>query len=481
MPTIPRPARRRGALVAAVLISALSLAAVPAAARPGSTSAASASSVVRAGQRVPNPVVTSPPAAGVLFDPQSNVDGLGPANYLQEEYFLSGTARAYKPVGTWGSDGLWSAELSGASAAYRTRMIVRRPADRAAFNGTVVVEWLNVSAGLDTAPDWGFAREELLRKGYAWVGVSAQLNGLTLLKSIQPDRYGTLDHPGDSFSYDIYSQAAQAVASPVGVKPLGDLKAKRLIADGESQSASRMTTYVNAVQPLTKRFDGFMIHSRFAGAASISQAPEPAVPGVSPARIRTDQSVPVMVFESETDVLGHLAARQPDSRHYRLWEVPGTAHVDKYMLGPVGLAALNCTFPVNDGPQHYVFNAALRALTKWIRNGSYVPPKAPRISIDANGAILRDQHGNALGGIRTPQLDVPVKRLLGSGNSPAFCGLAGTSTPFDAATLAALYPTRADYLNAYVHATLDALKRKFVLGDDVVPMFVEALESPVVG
>ena len=50
------------------------------------------------------------------------------------------------------------------------------------------------------------------------------------------------------------------------MKPLGDLKAKRLIADGESQSAIRMTTYVNAIQPLTTRFDGYMIHSRFAGA-----------------------------------------------------------------------------------------------------------------------------------------------------------------------------------------------------------------------
>ena len=265
------------------------------------------------------------------------------------------------------------------------------------------------------------------------------------------------------------------------MKPLGDLRAKRLIADGESQSASRMTTYVNAIQPLTQRFDGFMIHSRSAGSAPISQAPEPAVPGVSPARVRTDQTVPVMVFLAETDVPGHRAARQPDSRHYRLWEVPGTAHVDEYMLGPVGLAGLNCTKPVNDGPQHYVFNAALRSLTKWIRNDSYVPPKAPRIWLDANGAIIRDQHGNARGGIRTPQLDVPVKLLLGTGNSPAFCGLAGTSTPFDAATLAALYPTRADYLNAYVYATLDALNRKFVLGDDFVPIIAEALESPVVG
>ena len=121
--------------------------------------------MLRAGETVPNPVLTSPPPTGVLFDPQSNVDGLGPANYLQEEYFLSGTARAYQPVGTWGSDGKWTAELSGATAPYTTRMIVRRPADRAAFNGTVVVEWLNVSAGLDTAPDWGYAARRAAAEG----------------------------------------------------------------------------------------------------------------------------------------------------------------------------------------------------------------------------------------------------------------------------------------------------------------------------
>ena len=32
---------------------------------------------------------------------------------------------------------------------YRTRMIVRRPADPADFNGTVVVEWQNVKAQFD--------------------------------------------------------------------------------------------------------------------------------------------------------------------------------------------------------------------------------------------------------------------------------------------------------------------------------------------
>ncbi len=33
-------------------------------------------------------------------------------------------------------------------------------------------------------------------------------------------------------------------------------------AVGESQSAFALTTYVDGVQPLTKAFDGFLVHSR---------------------------------------------------------------------------------------------------------------------------------------------------------------------------------------------------------------------------
>ncbi len=60
---------------------------------------------------------------------------------------------------------------------------------RSAFNGTVVVEWLNVSAGSDTDPGLGYAAAELDREGYAYVGVSAQqagINGSTPRRHRQP-------------------------------------------------------------------------------------------------------------------------------------------------------------------------------------------------------------------------------------------------------------------------------------------------------
>ena len=74
------------------------------------------------------------------------------------------------------SDGKWTITPT-TTATYKTRIIVRRPANPAHFNGTVIVEWMNVSAG-ESAPDWDFLNPMLMRDGYAYVGVSAQALGV---------------------------------------------------------------------------------------------------------------------------------------------------------------------------------------------------------------------------------------------------------------------------------------------------------------
>ena len=83
---------------------------------------------------------------------------LAPAGFVEHEYFIDGQARSYAPVGTWTSDGVWAAETTG-SAAYRTRVIVRRPAEAADFNGTVVLDWVNVTAQFENAVTSLEARE----------------------------------------------------------------------------------------------------------------------------------------------------------------------------------------------------------------------------------------------------------------------------------------------------------------------------------
>jgi len=458
---------------------------------------------------VPNPVVEGPVTGGNGAPwVQSTSFDLAEVGYQQREFFISGAATGYTNVGEFGSDGRWKA-APASSAAYKTRILVYRPIDPQRFNGSVVVEWLNVSGGLDAAPDWTSAHTELTREGYAWIGVSAQSVGVEggggafnlSLKAVDPARYGPLVHPGDSFSYDIFSQAGKAVLDPDGLDPLEGLRAERLIAAGESQSAFRLVTYVNAVHPLVRLYDGFLIHSRGGGSAPLSQAPEPAVANPPVVRIRDDLQEPVLTFQTETDLitLGYLAARQPDGSRFRLWEVAGTAHADTYTLvvgfqdkGDSPAAAelvltavpipgfIECDRPINSGPQHFVLKAAIAALDRWIR-GEGTPPMAPRLEVAGEPAVfVLDELGNARGGIRTPAVDVPIATLSGLGQSGGtFCGIFGTTVPFDVEPLAQLYPDHDAYVSAVNEATDSAVEAGFIRPADGQLIKAAAAESDI--
>ena len=461
-----------------------------------------------AGAAVPQPATA--PASG----PGSPFLGLGAFDlsalgYVEEEFIVSGTATSFKLKGEPTADGAWAAEPAG-TAPYATRIVVVRPKDPKKFNGSVAVEWLNVTGGLDAGPDWTYSHRELLRSGWAYVGVSAQkvgveggpsLGGAGMpLKKQNPARYGSLVHPGDNYAFDIFSQAGQAVRRG---HVLGPLTAKRVIATGESQSAVFLTSYIDAIDPLAKVYDGFFVHSRFGGAPAPEVASMRGGPGARPGpagvKLRSDLRVPVMTFISETDLIGgglsgFWAARQPDSAKLRVWEIPGAAHVDNYMFligglddgaQPVGKIAplwrptdtvlgSKMAHPVNSAPQHhYVAEAALAALERWVRTGQAPPKGAPMEATppakpgDAPALVL-DAQGNAKGGVRTPWVDAPTARLSGMGNTGGPFGfLFGTTTPYDAATLAKLYPGgKADYLKRF-DASLDrAVAGGFILKAD---------------
>ena len=160
-------------------------------------------------------------------------------------------------------DGRWSAEPAG-EAPYKTRMVIYRPRDPARFNGTVIVHWNNVSAGYDL---YGADSLELLEGGFGFAAVTTQRVGVhgheqnsQGLRTWDPERYGMLSIAGDDYSFDIFTQAARAVGpnrARTGVDPMGGLAVRKLIAQGASQSAGRLATYVNAIQPLEQTFASF--------------------------------------------------------------------------------------------------------------------------------------------------------------------------------------------------------------------------------
>jgi hypothetical protein len=426
----------------------------------------------------------SPP---FIFAPSFDLASVG---YIEAEYVLAGSARAYART----RRGVTAAE----QADYATRVIIYRPADDAAFNGTVWVEWLNVSGGIDVAAAWMSAHTELIRRGAAWVGVSAQQIGVSGgtsvlgltgpgLVGIDPARYGALHHPGDRFSYDIYAQASAAARIAAGTV-LAGLPIERVLAIGESQSAFRLTTFANDIDPITPVHDGFLVHARPAAAAPLDDDGDPSAEfRGGPVGFRADLRVPVLCVESETDliVLGYLAARQDDARCLAAWEIAGTSHADMYTLsaGPIDTGLLPAEAlarawapasevmgmrldkPVNAGPRHYVLNAAVAHLDRWVRDGTR-PPAAQRLET-REGVLRPDGHGNASGGIRTPHVDVPVAVLSGLGNGgDPISFLCGSTAAFDAERLAALYPSRADYLRRFEAATAAAVADGFVLAED---------------
>jgi Alpha/beta hydrolase domain len=433
---------------------------------------------------------------------------LGSVGYVAEEFFISGTATSYTPESELGPDGRWSVTPS-AAADYTTRFVVLTPADRTQFNGTVLVEWLNVSGGIDAPAVWMMAHREILRAGYAYVAISAQkvgvdggasLLGIDMsLKSQDPARYAGLNHPGDAFAFDIFSQIGVLIRN-AGDGILSGLRPQHVVAVGESQSAMFLTTYINAVDPLAQVYDGFLVHSRFGPAApldgdSVITALESSRELPEAVRFRPDLRVPLLTIITETDLAGRVPpgyyfARQPDNARLRVWEIPGAAHADNYTIqvapidsGSAPLDEIVAAYAptnmlmgqqlghyINFAPQHhYVVQAALAALNEWARTGRPAPT-APPIAVRETGAPqpILDSNGLARDGIRTPWVDVPIARTSGVGTDEnIMSAIFGSGEPFDAATLRRLYPGGAgEYLERFTTALDSAIQSGFILPAD---------------
>src|SRR3954452_25612809 len=84
---------------------------------------------------VPTPKLSNPPA-GVhghpLWDSWHELKSFG---YEQHEYFVFDTARP----------------LDASPAPYTTRIVVFRPKSEARFNGSVMLDWVNVTAQFENA------------------------------------------------------------------------------------------------------------------------------------------------------------------------------------------------------------------------------------------------------------------------------------------------------------------------------------------
>jgi hypothetical protein len=445
----------------------------------------SLATLARAGS-VPNPNVIGPiPANTAPGDPShdypffSTTVDLASHGYIEEEFFFEGNANRYN------TPALATGSIIDSGHPYRTRMVVRRPASPDNFNGTVLMEWQN-AGNYDLDALWIAMYGHIIRRGYAWIGVSATQTGIhyprTGLKAWSPSRYGTLDVTqggailDDALSFDIISQAAQAVRNPSGVDPMGGLHVDRVFAMGVSGPAKRLVIYYNSIHPLAGVIDGFILVS-------------------GGDLLRTDLEVKAFKLLTESEIAGssndQVSVRQPNSDHFRRWEVAGAAHFDFHEAqGLAPLQARDLTAPSPPAcdlppysriPAYFVGDAAVDHMVRWVKE-NIEPPIAADIEVATLGppvVVARDTYGNALGGVRLSQHAVATATNTGVNSGPGLCRVYGSFQPFDDATLRALYPVHMTYVIQVIQATLDDLKAGFIVPEDAAATISDAGHSDI--
>ena len=397
---------------------------------------------------------------------------IGELGYVEEEFFVSGRARAHAGEG---------------EADYVTRVIVRRPRDAADFNGTLLLDWVNVTAQFENAVDTLTAHRFFLREGYAYVHLSAQAAGLCCSpltpKVWDPLRYAALDHPGDDYAFDMVSQIARGFRSPQGTDPMAGLRPEVILIMGQSQSAIRLHQYVNEVQAEAQAIDGFLIHADVGAGKDFGAAP------------------PAPVMHLLSDLEAEL--EEPTATdNYVLWEVAGAAHQDLWVgehqvLGQSRRVLLHlpkqsmaaddrlhriagnygerldpalgvCIVAGAAFPMRYAVAASIHHLDRWARGGPK-PPQPPRYRFDDNGELAVDDLGNTLGGLRYPPIDVPVARYRSTA-----CGLGGITLPLTRFALRQRYPTHADYVARMQEATDATVAAGYLLPEDAAELMERA-------
>jgi hypothetical protein len=449
-----------------------------------------------------------------------------PADYVEEEFFVSGGATLYNyahnpPLSP--TDIIPIQE----SVPYKTRMIVRRPANANKFNGTVVIEWWNSTAGFDTAPAWDPSAEYFANSGIVYVGVTNSttslgflVGGCRLLGLLLPacgTRYSTLSLPENGLAYDILGQIANLLKNDGPGNPLpAGFDVERVLHVGESQQGGSVITYASGFDQLADINDGYFVQSAI-NARPINFGPRcgeagsPPYPACTPrltfpsTLVSTNLPVPVYQVVTQTDFesLGfNVFGRQPDTPTYRYYEVAGGAHnavhkgIEVIPAGVVGpnpifledlcLEELNTTA---DGPVFvsYVFNALWERMQEQVEEGA-VPPSGVLMD-DDNGALQRDAQGNVLGGVRLPSMEAPTATYVSSASANPFlppflvpfanlaCRLSGAVFPFDDATLDSLYPNHGSYVSQVAGSANDLKAQGLLLQQDAVTVKQNAAQS----
>lgn len=509
-------------LTLSLAVTGLSVSALPATAAPSSPAQVAASDGA-----TPVPTVEGPLASTAESYPfgaashQEVPQDLKKLGYDEEEFLVSGTSNVY----TWPAAG--TAQIRTPDAPYTTRVLVRKPAKGQKFSGNVVVEMLNPSNLFDLNIGWAMAQEQIVANGDAWVGITAKPIAVQALKNFDPERYASLSFANplaltdplncatvaadssrtteNGLIWDIYSQVGAWLRSSDPTNPLRygspTSRVEHAYGFGYSQTGGFLVNYINGVHPLVVESDGKPIYDAyivavaggaFAGAYPMNQC-EPSPPATDARRQFKDVGVPIMRIMSQSDYLLGIGSRRADSDTpgdlYRHYEMAGAGHATPdeltFSASSADIIAAGRAVPpasCNEGPRSrfpssIFFNAALRNLDLWVRDG-IAPPRAEPILV-RDGAPVLDEFGNVQGGLRSPFLDAPTSTWYGTATGASFCFIAGYERPLPENVVNGLYGNHSDYLNA-VKSSVRGLESQASLTDyDARQLLTEAAQSKI--
>lgn len=405
--------------------------------------------------RGPVPVTAESAIFGAAEAPGAGLSvSLARYGYIEEEYFVGGTASAY----CHGAAGL---EGKTADLPYTTRIVIRRPADPAKFSGVIHFEPIHPTQAF--TGHWLVLNRYLMSRGdiYVAVGIGDATHGWStsaggvqrprpigahaLAKWFEPERYAALFWPDEEgIRYEVMAQIGKKLRSPDADNPLRNLDVKAMLMGGYSYTGSLQRTFINegfhdrfrlsGKRPI---FDGYLI-----GVASAWNEPgylplhngEAMVPVGDPRRTLRKTDARVIEFLTQSEIELGRGPQAPDSDEriggHRLYEFGGLIHfaaladpllsraeepvmAQLFAKGyPRDLVLMDnqfgCPLPLSDLPQGSLVRGAVDNLRRWVLTGE-APPRARQVEWNGD-RVARDMVGNVVGGIRAAELDLPLAR-----------------------------------------------------------------------
>jgi Alpha/beta hydrolase domain len=434
------------------------------------------------------PTSVAPPPAGngvpsmsaSVADAPGAVD-LAAQGYVEEEFIVSGSANVYR----YGVDGAVEVDRGGVS--YATRILIRRPQSPRRFSGNVHVETSHPQYGFNVV--WSQTFDYLLSNGDAYVSITTRRtnNGSSAiegLKAFDPIRYESLDFTEDGLNWDVIGQVGRLLKTETPENPLREFDVERLYASGWSGGGALLLLYIS---------DGFHDQARLPGGAPIfdgylvgEPSPYPRINSTADELPENDErqrvqprDVPAISLHTHPQ---EEYRRRPDGNgpndRYRVYEVAGASHGDFRALG--GISDLGCTHQVNRFPMHHLFKSTLERLDAWAARDE-TPPRSKRLTLDRDGSVKLDEHGNPRGGVRTTYTEVPTARYVAYDGGGLVCDrlLGGGQEPFPPEKLASLYKTHNDYVRNVTRLTKKLEREGWLLPADARAVRDEAPRSDI--